>query len=347
VNSQQPVDETTKAMNNVGHHYDEEHKPFIFLLLECKRRNKKAQGIADMEGQLYSYMQFFFEPSGLANGRREVYGAVAYGTKIRAWQFRYDGTYVTSYRMWGDNDYPADEASYRDPGIPEEATEIESFFWQAKESSSSRKMNLPIPSPAHGVPFRNMAPALQGNSSMPYTYSMTPQSDQLRQGEGDAAGGYHLMNLQPGSNTNMRQSRQSEGGDMICQGDESSAGSSEYEGGDAPGGSESRGDDSGAGDLGYSDKGKGRAEPGDSGAYEFDVGPRNTTSNFEWVGVSIYKRVAHKDDYVFTPTYGKHGKPGKPVYTKLADWKKGKFEGHTVDILTRKGKTYVSNHRLS
>ncbi|CAG8978001.1 hypothetical protein HYALB_00000670 [Hymenoscyphus albidus] len=126
------MDDTTKAVDLVVQYYDQEFKPLILLALECKRQNKKKRGIKEMEEQLHDYIQSFFEPDGLAQGRRTVFGAVAYGAKIRAWKAEFDGRYTTLHHAWG-NSVTADEGSYKDPGEPHDAEEIFTFFQLVKK----------------------------------------------------------------------------------------------------------------------------------------------------------------------------------------------------------------------
>lgn len=90
VNSQQPPDDTTKAVDVVVKYYDNTYDPIIVVLLECKRHGSRSKGktksfseLEDMESQLEGYLQFFFERDGGLAKRPLVYGAVAYGTRIR------------------------------------------------------------------------------------------------------------------------------------------------------------------------------------------------------------------------------------------------------------------------
>ena len=142
VNSQLPPDDTTKAVDIVVRYYDNTYHPIIAVLFECKRhgsrsktktKNKSISELEDMESQLEGYFQYFFiEDEGLAK-RKLVYGAVAFGTRIRAWRATYDGRYVTTTPMWGGSGM-ADLQSYRDPGKAEGTNDIYNFLNEVKSS---------------------------------------------------------------------------------------------------------------------------------------------------------------------------------------------------------------------
>ncbi|APA09234.1 predicted protein [Sclerotinia sclerotiorum 1980 UF-70] len=93
VNGQQPVDDTTKAVDIIARYYDNKFRPITLLMVECKRHSRTPCSIQEMEEQLYDFVKDTFSPEELAH-RPEVYGAVAYGTKIRAWTVVLNGGHI-------------------------------------------------------------------------------------------------------------------------------------------------------------------------------------------------------------------------------------------------------------
>lgn len=81
VHSQQPVEETTKAVDLTVGYYDQPWKKVFVLLLECKRHNWTER--RDLESQLVAYVQDYSykEGGGLAK-RNSLFGGVPYGTKF-------------------------------------------------------------------------------------------------------------------------------------------------------------------------------------------------------------------------------------------------------------------------
>lgn len=135
VNGQQPVDDTTKAVDLMVRYYDNNFLPIILLMVECKRHNKKSRGIAEMEQQLHEYVADTFSPEGLAH-RPKLYGAVAFGTLIRAWtiqrtQVNPQKAYIDLIPYWGSH-RSADMGSYKDAGKAGDATAIYEFLVEAK-----------------------------------------------------------------------------------------------------------------------------------------------------------------------------------------------------------------------
>ncbi|ESZ89574.1 hypothetical protein SBOR_10043 [Sclerotinia borealis F-4128] len=97
--------------------------------MECKRYSKTHRGIDDMELQLDLYVQDYFSEFGKSEGRTVVFGAVAFGTKIRAWRFTCETpTSFISIPLMDGKTGIADLQSYRDPYIPAEANQIREFL---------------------------------------------------------------------------------------------------------------------------------------------------------------------------------------------------------------------------
>ncbi|ESZ94034.1 hypothetical protein SBOR_5560 [Sclerotinia borealis F-4128] len=135
VNSQQPLDDSTRSADVVVRSYDQEFKPISFLIMECKRYSRTHRDIDEMELQLELYVQNYFSEFGKSEGRTGVFGAVAFGTKIRAWRFTCETptSFVAIPLMDGKTGI-ADLESYRDPYIPAEANQIREFLKMVRTS---------------------------------------------------------------------------------------------------------------------------------------------------------------------------------------------------------------------
>ncbi|KAM3066215.1 hypothetical protein ACMFMG_012119 [Clarireedia jacksonii] len=135
VNSQQPLDDTTRSADLVVRSYDQEFKPVLLLVVECKRHSRTPREIDEMELQLQHYIQDYFTEFGKAQGQTVVYGAVAFGTKIRAWRFFcVSSTEFNADALMGGSGDIADINSYRDPYVPAEANQIRAFLGLVKDS---------------------------------------------------------------------------------------------------------------------------------------------------------------------------------------------------------------------
>ncbi|KAF7860457.1 hypothetical protein EAF04_008583 [Stromatinia cepivora] len=170
VNGQQPVDDTTKAVDIMVRYYDNEFRPIILLMVECKRHSRTPRSVQEMEEQLYNYVGDSFLPEGLAH-RPKLYGAVAFGTKIRAWTVELNGNYCDLSPYWGSIE-SADMGSYKDAGEATDATEIYNFFAEAKREAQNAltgpQATSAIPQASHtpiATSSRQLAPSLADSSA--------------------------------------------------------------------------------------------------------------------------------------------------------------------------------------
>lgn len=93
VYSQQAVDDGTKAVDiTVGYH-DPTYRLIFVLLVECKRHQVKSKG--ELESQLQDYGDRYLDQKYGGHAKYDtVYGATAYGTKIRFFKMsRSTGTF--------------------------------------------------------------------------------------------------------------------------------------------------------------------------------------------------------------------------------------------------------------
>ncbi|CAD6445691.1 aa38f89c-1ebd-4452-8c1a-e1df3d4b7396 [Sclerotinia trifoliorum] len=129
------MDDTTKTVDIIVRYYDTEFRPITLLMVECKRYSRTPRSIQEMEEQLYDFVGDTFSPEVLAH-RPKVYGAVACGTKIRAWTVVLNGGHIDLRPYWGSTE-SADMESYKDAGKAGDATEIYNFFAAAKREAQN------------------------------------------------------------------------------------------------------------------------------------------------------------------------------------------------------------------
>ncbi|KAI1917991.1 hypothetical protein LOZ61_000106 [Ophidiomyces ophidiicola] len=134
VNSQQPLDDSTKAVDVVVRYFEKGTFRNIFLLvLECKRANKKTAGLHELESQLLDFVCDFFGPDGSAR-RGLLFGGVAFGPKIRLYRCqKRQQRYVDVSPFWGGHN-EVHEKYYKDAANDRDAVEILEAFKEMKHS---------------------------------------------------------------------------------------------------------------------------------------------------------------------------------------------------------------------
>ncbi|KAI1982371.1 hypothetical protein LOZ53_000078 [Ophidiomyces ophidiicola] len=131
VNSQQPLDDSTKAVDVVVRYWT--FRNIFLLVLECKRANKKTAGLHELESQLLDFVCDFFGPDGSAR-RGLLFGGVAFGPKIRLYRCqKRQQRYVDVSPFWGGHN-EVHEKYYKDAANDRDAVEILEAFKEMKHS---------------------------------------------------------------------------------------------------------------------------------------------------------------------------------------------------------------------
>lgn len=186
VNSQQSLDNTTRSADVVVRSYDQGFNPVLLLVMECKRYSRTHREIDEMELQLELYVQDYFSEFGKSQGRTSIYGAVAFGTKIRAWRFTCETstTFIADPLMKGKTGI-ADLKSYRDPYIPAEADQIREFLELVRKSklASTSQMSHATGSSSSttntNIPYGSYQAAAASTASTSISLSQQPTTSQI------------------------------------------------------------------------------------------------------------------------------------------------------------------------
>ena len=116
----------------VGHFDRELETRMIHALVKFERPDAEQADLADMEEQLQTHIEYLFERQTERSAKQQVWSAVTFGTKIRAWVCRYVNASasereVATEPVWGGA-HKTETEFYRDLGNMQDAEDIRKFF---------------------------------------------------------------------------------------------------------------------------------------------------------------------------------------------------------------------------